>query len=514
MPGRPWTAEEIALLGTIPDGEVAGIVGRSKNAVAQQRAKRKIPVFHGDLLSLTEAADFAGVPKTTINSWRAAGLLSLSPEARGRLRYSAEAVTAARAKAVDRREAHRPALQRSIARAQKHRRRVPRGKWGVRRVREELKRHGILASRSTVYRWVRREWLKHAGPVRKTSADRFAFRPRDVRKLIARLPALRADATKTAHRHAAQATIAKATTAPGILSRSQAALRANKSENAVSDAVARGELKPCSTRPLRFAVQTVDDWRHRTPPRGPDDIPVTELAAMIPGAPPTARHTLYRLARNGELPTYKRSCTTADGKQRETKCIHRNRLETVAGYFKRSRRTRIKNLLPARHSRPEAPELTIQEAANHYKQPYGTIYSRLKSLAPSAGRSIQNSAANRNASPRVTVFPVAAIEAALRGKTWTPPQPANGEPPPAAAPPAEDRRTKSERKRGRPNKEDRDAEIRRRAKAQGLLREPAKLTKLLNEDAEFVDRFEKISKSAVRHVLLSLRRTQHRAEKA
>jgi hypothetical protein len=38
-----WTAEELALLGTIPDGEVAAQVGRPANAVRLQRCKRGIP---------------------------------------------------------------------------------------------------------------------------------------------------------------------------------------------------------------------------------------------------------------------------------------------------------------------------------------------------------------------------------------------------------------------------------------------------------------------------------------
>jgi len=41
--GRPWTAEELALLGTLPDGVVAKRIGTTVEAVRHQRAWRGIP---------------------------------------------------------------------------------------------------------------------------------------------------------------------------------------------------------------------------------------------------------------------------------------------------------------------------------------------------------------------------------------------------------------------------------------------------------------------------------------
>ena len=41
--GPLWTAEELALLGTLPDADVAVIVGKSANAVRVQRTKKGIP---------------------------------------------------------------------------------------------------------------------------------------------------------------------------------------------------------------------------------------------------------------------------------------------------------------------------------------------------------------------------------------------------------------------------------------------------------------------------------------
>jgi hypothetical protein len=40
---RPWTAEEIALLGTAADAEIAERIGRSRSAVSAQRWQLGIP---------------------------------------------------------------------------------------------------------------------------------------------------------------------------------------------------------------------------------------------------------------------------------------------------------------------------------------------------------------------------------------------------------------------------------------------------------------------------------------
>jgi len=41
--GRAWTAEELAQLGTMPDGELAAQIGRTEKAVQARRIKRGIP---------------------------------------------------------------------------------------------------------------------------------------------------------------------------------------------------------------------------------------------------------------------------------------------------------------------------------------------------------------------------------------------------------------------------------------------------------------------------------------
>jgi hypothetical protein len=41
--GRPWTAEELALLGTVPDGDLAAQIGRTVLAVRVMRTCRGIP---------------------------------------------------------------------------------------------------------------------------------------------------------------------------------------------------------------------------------------------------------------------------------------------------------------------------------------------------------------------------------------------------------------------------------------------------------------------------------------
>jgi hypothetical protein len=42
-PGRVWTTKERALLGKLPDDEVARRTGRTRNAVRQRREERGIP---------------------------------------------------------------------------------------------------------------------------------------------------------------------------------------------------------------------------------------------------------------------------------------------------------------------------------------------------------------------------------------------------------------------------------------------------------------------------------------
>jgi hypothetical protein len=44
---RPWPAEEEKLLGTMPDAQLAHRLGRSTTAVKQRRKKRGIPIFGG-----------------------------------------------------------------------------------------------------------------------------------------------------------------------------------------------------------------------------------------------------------------------------------------------------------------------------------------------------------------------------------------------------------------------------------------------------------------------------------
>jgi hypothetical protein len=43
--GNGWTAEELALLGTAPDAEVAAEIGRTEGAVTLKRCKLGIPTF-------------------------------------------------------------------------------------------------------------------------------------------------------------------------------------------------------------------------------------------------------------------------------------------------------------------------------------------------------------------------------------------------------------------------------------------------------------------------------------
>jgi hypothetical protein len=41
--GQTWTDSELALLGTIPDGELAARIGRTEEAIEVMRARRGIP---------------------------------------------------------------------------------------------------------------------------------------------------------------------------------------------------------------------------------------------------------------------------------------------------------------------------------------------------------------------------------------------------------------------------------------------------------------------------------------
>jgi hypothetical protein len=43
--GREWTPEQIALLGTIPDEELAALTGRRESAVRVKRSKLRIPTY-------------------------------------------------------------------------------------------------------------------------------------------------------------------------------------------------------------------------------------------------------------------------------------------------------------------------------------------------------------------------------------------------------------------------------------------------------------------------------------
>jgi hypothetical protein len=43
--GPGWTAEELELLGTAPDAEVAARIGRTEGAVTLERCRLRIPTF-------------------------------------------------------------------------------------------------------------------------------------------------------------------------------------------------------------------------------------------------------------------------------------------------------------------------------------------------------------------------------------------------------------------------------------------------------------------------------------
>jgi hypothetical protein len=45
LSGHSWTAEELALLGTATDAEVAARIGRTEGAVTLKRCRRGIPTF-------------------------------------------------------------------------------------------------------------------------------------------------------------------------------------------------------------------------------------------------------------------------------------------------------------------------------------------------------------------------------------------------------------------------------------------------------------------------------------
>jgi hypothetical protein len=45
--GRGWTAEEVALLGTMPDARLAGRLGRTVRAVARKRFDLGVPAHSG-----------------------------------------------------------------------------------------------------------------------------------------------------------------------------------------------------------------------------------------------------------------------------------------------------------------------------------------------------------------------------------------------------------------------------------------------------------------------------------
>jgi hypothetical protein len=48
MPSKPWTAAEVALLGTLPDAKLGKRLGRSWKSVQWKRRKLKIPLQHKD----------------------------------------------------------------------------------------------------------------------------------------------------------------------------------------------------------------------------------------------------------------------------------------------------------------------------------------------------------------------------------------------------------------------------------------------------------------------------------
>lgn len=63
---RPWTPEEVALLGTIPDKEVAQKVGRPVEAVAQARVYRKIAVCRSSIWTEQDLHDLGKVKDSVI----------------------------------------------------------------------------------------------------------------------------------------------------------------------------------------------------------------------------------------------------------------------------------------------------------------------------------------------------------------------------------------------------------------------------------------------------------------
>lgn len=55
MAGKPWTKQEEAMIGTLPDVEVAKAIGRSKWAVLHKRQELGIEAYHGYKKPLSKA---------------------------------------------------------------------------------------------------------------------------------------------------------------------------------------------------------------------------------------------------------------------------------------------------------------------------------------------------------------------------------------------------------------------------------------------------------------------------
>jgi len=198
----------------------------------------------------------------------------------------------------------------------------------------------------------------------------------------------------------------------------------------IRTAARNGELKAVSKDPFIFEKDVAKRWA-ADQEKQEGDLAITDIPARLPGPPgkiyksgsseklERVRYIIRRL----EIETYRRRTPGSRGRWRQL-CIRQEQFQAVEAEYL--------DLATDWNEQPGLGEITIDDAAAEHKRDRDTILERLEKHAPAeCVRTLKRKSKSGN---RYTtrVAPRAAIEAALRGEDWTPPNEASELPSPAS----------------------------------------------------------------------------------
>jgi len=201
-----------------------------------------------------------------------------------------------------------------------------------------------------------------------------------------------------------EAALTKRRNLPGLSSEA-AAREVGVKQSSVVRAHRRGDLPALSERPLRFSQ--ADVAKAFPPLLRKGEVTVNQIAGRIPRSGETTHRRVWKVINALGIKPEMRLAPNASGTYCRQSCVPEDRVREILDWLKRE------------PDPPRSDELTKSQVRDEFHVCWYRLTKAINTYAPIAGRT--RSIIGKNGRlVTMTVYPRAAIEAALRGEHWTP----------------------------------------------------------------------------------------------